>query len=293
MVAFFSRFKKRWSATGVVASPTDAQSDVGFGYLGANPPTVELFNAIFQGLDEKDNWLYTRIEEVLLAAGVTPAEATSNQLLTALRGLFAPGMWIGLAGAPQSFIVPAGVTRVKARLWGGGGGGGGASGAGGAGTGGAGGGYCEGVFSVTPGASIFVTVGSGGLGGPPSNGLGAQFGGTTSLGSLASASGGAGGLGSVGLGIVTGVVPPGGGAGGYLNLSGQLGGFGQIYVGGGTGGGIGGASPFGGGNSHLSIGGTGNNGIFPGGGACGGATSSSVANSSGGRGADGLCILEW
>ena len=290
----FDRFNKRWSATGVTAAPTDLQSDAGFAYLQNNPPTAELFNALFQRLDDKDNWLYSRVSEVLLAAGITPTDATQNQLLTALRTLFAAGL-ISIT-ATQSIVVPAGVTRMHVCAWGGGGGGGGAFGQNSAGTGGAGGGYTEGIFPVTPNASILVTVGKGGLGAPASNIYTAQAGGTTSFGSFCSATGGAAGLGG-NLGYASGAVTGGTGFGGNINLQGTQGGFGQVYAGGSTdyypmGGGIGGGSPFGGGLSHLSIGAAGNAGIFPGGGGCG-AGSNGATVYGGGNGADGFVIVEW
>lgn len=288
----FNRFNKRWAATGVIAAPTDNQSDSGFSFLQNNPPTVELFNAIFQQLDDKDNWLYQRLAEVLGAAGMTPTDATQNQLLSALRTLFAPGM-LSITSS-QSIIVPAGVTRMHVRLWGGGGGGGGAYSDGGAGSGGAGGGFTEGIFPVTPNASIFVTIGLGGAGAPSSAIYTAQAGGTTSFGSLCSSTGGSGGLGGAGV-SASGPVTGGMGFGGTLNLQGWPGGFGQLYSGSFMGGGVGGSSPFGGSLSPLSIASDGNVGVFPGGGGCGGG--STGANPAGlwagGRGADGLALIEW
>ena len=87
MPGFFSRFTRRWSATGIVAEPTDLQADAGFSFLGANPPTVELFNALFQLLDDKDSWLYARVSEVLVAGGITPSQATPNQMVAAIQSL--------------------------------------------------------------------------------------------------------------------------------------------------------------------------------------------------------------
>lgn len=290
----FDRFGKRWAVTGTVTAPTANQADTGFSFLGQTPPSVELFNFIFQALDDKDNWLYLRLSEVLLAAGITPNDATQNQLLTALRTLFAPGM-ISVTTS-QSIIVPAGVTRMKVRLWGGGGGGGGAFGPLSGGGGGGGGGYTEGIFPVTPNSSIAVVIGTGGLGAPASAIYTAQSGGTTSFGSFCSATGGGpgdGGNGAIALATGNG----GSGFGGNINLTGVKGGNGQIY-GNSTsnvnavGGGVGGGSPFGGGLSHLSIGASGNNGIFPGGGA-GGAGSNNNTILGGGTGANGFAIIEW
>lgn len=290
---FWNRFGKRWAATGVVAEPTDNQADAGFAYLGANPPTVEQFNGIFRNLDDKDNWLYKRITEVLIAGGVTPSEVTDNQLLTAMRTLFQPNMVA--VGENATFIVPASVSRVKVKLWGGGGGGGGSYGAVSAGAGGGGGGYCEGIFSVTPNSSIAITVGSGGSASPPLAVNSAGFGGASSFGNFCTALGG--GPGGGGINVISSVSGYGGGAsGGILNISGGGGGFGQIYLNSAVGGGVGGASPFGGGLAPLAISGGGNPGVFPGGGATGAGMRVNAGGAdsySGGAGAPGLVIVEW
>lgn len=95
-----------------------------------------------------------------------------------------------------TFTVPAGVSLIKVTVVGGGGGGGGGyqasnySNAGG-GTGG-GGGVAVGYVSVTPGSTHTVTIGAGGAGTNSwSNG---SAGGTSSFGSVLSATGGGGGL---------------------------------------------------------------------------------------------------
>jgi len=73
-----------------------------------------------------------------------------------------------------SFVVPAGVTSVKVEAWGGGGAGGGVNGSNSqtrTGGGGAGGAYVvNNSVSVTSGATISVTVGSGGTGVSAANG---------------------------------------------------------------------------------------------------------------------------
>lgn len=292
MANFFSRFKKRWSATGVISEPTDNQADTGFSYLGVNPPTVELFNAMFQQLDEKDNWLYNRIVEVLAFANITPAEATPNQLFSAIKVVCGRAKYV--IGQSQNLILPAFIDRIFVRAWGAGGGGGGAYNSNGAGSGGGGGGYVEGQYAVTPGSSIFITIGQGGAGATAAAIYSAGAGGTTSVGSLCYATGGAAGLG--GDNTITGAAPvPGGmGVGGNMNLQGISGGYGQGYKGTAYGGGIGGASPFGGGLSHLSIGASGNPGQFPGGGGCGGGSGGAVGSSwGGGRGADGYVEIQF
>jgi hypothetical protein len=181
-----------------------------------------------------------------------------------------------------TFVVPANVFRVRARLWGSGGGGGGA-GASGAAGGGASGAHAFGIFAVTPGQSIPITVGGAGVGGDAgaNNGTG---GGSVSFGALASADGGGGGLGAAsGFG---GPGSSGSASGGALNLNGQPGGsgiqFGTSFVGG-----LGGAPIMAGASSLLSTS-VGTTGFFPGGGGGGGAN-----NNPGGAGAPGLILVEW
>ncbi|MFI5252041.1 MAG: hypothetical protein ACHQQQ_06365 [Bacteroidota bacterium] len=66
-----------------------------------------------------------------------------------------------------TFIVPAGVTKIMAEVWGAGGGGGGAdTGAVRNGvTGGGGGGYAKDIFEVVPGSTYYISCGQGGTGG--------------------------------------------------------------------------------------------------------------------------------
>ncbi len=97
--------------------------------------------------------------------------------------------------ASQNWSVPAGISRVKVRLVGGGGGGGGGQGSFGGGGGGAGG-YAEGIFPMTPGDQIAITVGAGGQG--SAAGTQAEAGMPSTFGNLAGATGGQGGGGCYG-----------------------------------------------------------------------------------------------
>ncbi|MFZ2026353.1 MAG: LamG domain-containing protein [Microgenomates group bacterium] len=67
-------------------------------------------------------------------------------------------------GADQTYTVPAGVTSVNVKMWGGGGGGG-APGGWTYGYAGGGGGYTSGTIAVTPGQVLTVMVGAGGVSG--------------------------------------------------------------------------------------------------------------------------------
>ncbi|HTW27880.1 MAG TPA: hypothetical protein VME92_12190 [Acetobacteraceae bacterium] len=181
--------------------------------------------------------------------------------------------------ASSAWTVPACVTRVKVRLVGGGGGGGGGNSSSSGGGGGSGG-YCEGIFAVTPGQAIPITIGAGG-GGAVSGSTGGS-GGTTAFGSYASATGGSGG-GSVN--------PNSQGGGGGQGFGGSV----CLTGGSGTDGhsstsnfaGAGGASAFGGGGRGGSGGGT--SGVTPGSG--GGGCYETAGN--GGNGASGMVIVEY
>ena len=70
------------------------------------------------------------------------------------------------SGSSSTWVVPAGITKIYAEVWGGGGGGSGTGGGGG-------GGYISGVLAVTPGGNVTYTVGLGGAGGSPNAGDGA------------------------------------------------------------------------------------------------------------------------
>lgn len=87
-----------------------------------------------------------------------------------------------------SFTVPSGVTKLEVEVRGGGGGAGGSTTF--PGQGGCGGGYGQGVFTVTAGSTHTVTVGAGGGGSATGTGI---AGGTSSFGTLISATGGGGG----------------------------------------------------------------------------------------------------
>ncbi len=186
-----------------------------------------------------------------------------------------------IATASETWQVPAGVKLTRVRLVGGGGGGGGGSTSFGGGGGGAGG-YAEAILSVQPGQSVPIVVGAGGAPSAPNNT--ASTGGTSSFGSLISASGGQGGASSNpdshgGAG--------GTGLGGVLLMQGGMGGDGPMVAG--VPAGNGGCSIFGGGGRGANGGGPPADGKAPGSGAGGGYGN----NASGGYGAAGLVIIEY
>jgi len=121
-----------------------------------------------------------------------------------------------------TFTVPTGVSAAKITVVGGGGGGGSKTGSGtygGCGGGGGGGVAVLYTTGLTPGASVSVTVGSGGAA--------ATAGGTSSFGAFCSATGGAAGANSTSSGVNGDGGAGGAGSSGTINISGGPGGKGN------------------------------------------------------------------
>ncbi len=188
-----------------------------------------------------------------------------------------------------TWTVPALITRIKIRCWGGGGGGGGSGGVYG-GAGGAGGNYSESVITgLTPGATLTITIGAAGTAGSGATAGNGGAGGTSSVANGAStlvlANGGGGGTGgangppwggglpgAAGTGTIqgTGAHGAGGGDSSYTNPMG-----GGAAMGGGGGGGP---------NAGASTPG------FPGG---GGAGALGGAAGAGAAGAAGYIVIDY
>jgi hypothetical protein len=228
------------------------------------------------------DWLNAVQEEiiaVITAGGGVLDKANRAQLVAAIQTLvgFRNVLTLSAAGL-TNWVVPAGITRVFAQLWGPGGGcdlGAGSPTFIGS-DGGGGGGYSAKLCTVVPGATIPLTVGAKGVAGSPGT-----SGGTTSFGSVFSATGG-------GRGVYNGAVGgnPGNGVGGDINVAGGRGGRVQnlpSHVIGATGGG----SPRGGAGGGLGVSGT-----WPGGGG-GGSGGGDGQSHLAGDGAEGGIILTW
>lgn len=231
-----------------------------------------------------------------------------------------------------SFVVPPHVTRIKVTAAGGGGGGGYNTGAGG---GGGGGGSCiyKRPFTVTPGETISITIGAGGVAagtsGSGSSNVGLA-GGTTVIGNLISlpggeggwySNGGSGGFGGggggcgwgenckPGSGYIPGSTPTfeysdgayifrgSSGGGGFAGGSGGSYGRYETYNSNNAGGG-GGGSYGNGGNGAFKSGSSSSSpaaAATPGtyGGGGGGSSSNGNRSESGSSGGSGICIIEW
>lgn len=230
-----------------------------------------------------------------LVGGTTPSYRQINLATADVAGILPGGNTssrINIYTSSDTFTAPASVTKVYLSMCGGGGGGGGsgddASEAGGGG--GSGGSLINYPFTVTPGNSYTVTIGTGGTAGVGgTNGTNGGAGVATVFDSV-SATGGNFGSGGTG-----GSPGSGGTAGGTYNSSGQtagsfmtggIGAAGVSNVGGG-----GGGTPFGGGGGGGSANTAGTAGAANTGGGGGGA--GSVTGRDGGAGGSGICIVMY
>ena len=231
------------------------------------------------------------------------ANGTAGQVLTANTGA-APSWQSGsftsivrqVFTSTGTYTPTAGMLYCDIEVVGGGGGGGAGQtsvGVASAGGGGGGGGYARGIFSAaTIGGSQSVTVGASGSGGAAGNNNGVQ-GGTTSVGSLISATGGFGGVVGVLIGIGIGGDGGAGGVGsnGNFQTTGSPGLFGfnpgTLSVCGGGGG----NSYFGGGAPQVRGTSAGGNGTSYGGGGSGAAIKNGDSQLAGGNGSKGVVII--
>lgn len=261
-------------AVAVLPAPAAVGSTVG--YWSNGDPVGGI-----QATQLDQDWFNSVQEElvgIVVAAGLTPDKTNRAQVLTALRTLFGGNMRVFASFGTTTWTVPAGVTKVRARVWGAGGGGG-VFGGGFPSGGGGGGGYAEGVYTVTPGASIAVTVGLGGVAN--------AAGGSSSFGTYCSATGGQPGTNGTGAGV--GLGGNGGiGTGGALNVIGSGGGAGIVLTSGDKAGGNGGGTFCASSTGYPWIGGAAIGGAWPGGGASGQPAAGSTAS-----GGNGLVIIEW
>lgn len=287
-MSFFSRFGQRWANLGTSIFPTNDQSNAGLAFLGDAAPPLELHNAIFQQLDDKDNFIFTQLNNLATGTGIAPFTENGGSLqftqmvaTVGKRLLFA-----STTPGTTSFTVPAGVTSLYGICIAGGGGGSNciansASQAGNSisgGSGGAGGMACR-FFGVYGGQVVPIVIGPGG----PAQ----MMGGSSSVANLFSATGGQGS--SFGSANTSPRGMGGTATGGDWNFPGNPGMDGQagtLYHIGTNGG----AGPFGGAGAGAERGGL--PGTGPGSGGGGAYDSQNTAtNYAGGNGANGAVYL--
>jgi len=210
----------------------------------------------FQAADANNNALLSIQDNGSVGVGTT----TLSALFTVAGGATAASTVFSSASTGVSYTVPAGVTQLVVKTWGGGGGGAGSQDGSDSGGAGGGGGFAQATITVTPGETLTIKVGGGGGAGGHSSGSGGTNGGGSGglvEGALVGGSGGGGGYSEVLRGSTPLVQAGGGGGGGYAGeFSGNGGGGGA----GGGNSGVAGGSTFsgnGGGAGTQSTGGTG------------------------------------
>lgn len=277
-----SAFASLWavSPSTLRRDPTNTEQTTG---IPCGPFDVSMWNEMFYRLTFHD----AELQSILAAAGITPSEADTAQVLKSLKAVLAGGVVsIVPVFASGSVTVPAGATRVLVQAWGATGAGGAGTVTGAAGSGAGGAGAAAGIYAVTAGATLSPTIGAAGT--HVSNASG-NSGGTTSLvigastisitgsgGGIYSSSGGQATTGSVGVATGGNLYNVNGGPAGQGGSLSSIGFSGQ-----------GGPAPFGGSGCSGSTG-SGGPGAFPGGGASGGANSSQ-----GGDGVAGYILLTF
>jgi hypothetical protein len=265
-----SGFASPWAASPSTLrrDPTTTEQTTG---IPCGPFDVKMWNEMFYRLTLLD----AELQSILSAAGITPNEADTAQVLKALKGSIVSIVPVFTSG---SVTVPTGATQVLVEAWGATGAGGAGTVTGAAGSGAGGAGAAAGLYPVTAGSTLSPVIGAGGTHVTNANG---NSGGTTSIAigaSTISITGSGGGLYSAGGGQTT-TGAAGVATGGNLyNKTGGLSGQGNSISSIGFSG-QGGTAPFGGAGCAGSTG-SGGPGGFPGGGASGGANA--------GQGGDGV-----
>ncbi len=230
----------------------------------------------------KQGWYTTTGSAVRVVASVIKLSSTTSgtkylmERQTSIKGV------VEVLTSGTTWVVPAGIHRIKVTTIGGGGGGGnsgstGAASGGGGGGGGGGGQWVRSFVTVIPGNTITYAIGAGGA-------FGGGSGGTSSLTGASSALGGSPGAASPG-GSTQGAVGGDGGGAGEGGGAGGPGTPGGSSGGGGVQGGNGGPGGAAGSVGQIYGGGGGGAG-GPGGGGSGG-------SASGGNGASGAIIIEY
>lgn len=92
-MGWFENFDLPWAKNAAKSEPTQTEIGVGFEYMGDAPPTVEQFNAIFNMVDLRSNWLYRQLTTLIDSTGLAGNKSATALALfnQALRRLTARG----------------------------------------------------------------------------------------------------------------------------------------------------------------------------------------------------------
>ena len=75
----------KWAKNGNVTDMSQTNYETGWAHLGDDTPTVEDFNMVQQRNDEKDQWLFNQINEVLKEQGIQATEQEVTSLRDAIK----------------------------------------------------------------------------------------------------------------------------------------------------------------------------------------------------------------
>ncbi|VEB26143.1 Uncharacterised protein [Actinobacillus lignieresii] len=83
LMDLFQRIK--WASSGTIYDMSKTNYNWGWGFLGDDTPTVQDFNFVQQCNDEKDQWLFNQINEVLKEQGIQATEQEITSLRDAIK----------------------------------------------------------------------------------------------------------------------------------------------------------------------------------------------------------------
>lgn len=115
MTTFFDRFGVEWASAGPQDDFTLPQIATGWDVIGAGPPTVEQFNSLQAQDDQKDNWLFGQIREVILDASLVPSADALTTLRDAIRFLVNRNSLVGEVKAFAGGYAPNGYVFCDGR----------------------------------------------------------------------------------------------------------------------------------------------------------------------------------
>ncbi len=94
-MTYFDRFNTAFATGGPTDPFSPTEYAAGWDTIGAGPPTVEQFNALQQETDQKDNWLFNQIRQVIIAASLAPDPDTQTTLRDAIFFILSRNSLVG------------------------------------------------------------------------------------------------------------------------------------------------------------------------------------------------------
>ena len=114
MTDFYGRFGMVWASGSTPAPPSDAQAQQGLSFLGQTPPAAQLHDAMFQWLDQKDNWLFGQLSSIFTSLSTPQSESTNsnlgNALISFIIGKYNGSATAGPDGSSRGYqVLPSGL----------------------------------------------------------------------------------------------------------------------------------------------------------------------------------------